>query len=171
MALPRVTGFNLCYLMSSQDVIALLGRIPLLHASNPPVQLIAYSDRLVYRTIGTDQPMNQVFGRCQFNQAAGTAQITIYQQHLNGNFDKFTMEHTILHEVGHSVFALVSTEGQRVEWLDVHQASGSRPMASGQNPVELFASSYAGFVLNPDFLHWALPEVYEYMEARVFPPT
>lgn len=156
----RLTGFAQQGVLSVEQVIAALDRLPAFHLAG--LREIAYLTQAQVR-----------IEQCFLPNAAWTGQRGKFDQSrrriaLYGIDEAALFLHVLYHEIGHFVFFLVISSTVKKRWVTCVSGRSPYPSAyAATSAAEDFAETYACFLLTPQRLD-AMPEKYRFMREQVF---
>jgi hypothetical protein len=169
---PECSGFEQSQLMSNDDVKAFLREwIPFEHRLPTNVFHIYYTD--FYKREGK----GYIAGDTLLLRHGIPMAISIYKQSPDGNLSKNSMERTIIHEIGHTVYARALDRGTRNKWNKISNENrlkddsgeyGCVSKYAAENPIEDFAESYAWYIKRPVDLYDANRRKYVLLREMVF---
>lgn len=160
-----IRGFERSGVMTNEEVGEYLtDNLPPEHLRADRITSIQYTDQFH----GDDR--GNTLGVCSTNTETGVSEIQIHRQVPGGSIARGTMEHTLIHEVGHNVHYNVGEQNMASwEQLSVNSApDGYVSNYARTNPQEDFAESYATYVKDPALLQEANPQKYAFMKRWVF---
>lgn len=171
--LPEVRGFDRSGLMTDQEVKGYLAEaLPPEHVSPESLTSIEYVDMYVPYQEGDVK--GNILGSTQPNLFTESSKIEVYRQVPDGNLNRSEMEHTIAHEVGHSVYndmGWVARTPRQLAWEELSANSTPNEYVSDYARTDVhedFAESYATYVHDPEHLRDVSQDKYNFMRDQVF---
>ena len=166
-AICSISGFDASGVLTDREVAALFAQLPPSHIASTVLRSIEYVDEVKEETDPGSRRFTkyQVLGDCAVGD---DARARVYRQHASGNPEEFMFRHTILHEVGHAVYAHRLNADDRREWATLHGDSLMFYNEQSRVPDEHFSNLYGAYVLRHEFVRKGFRRLFPFLSGRVF---